>query len=326
MPEKALVTGSAGFIGSHLCGRLLNAGYLVTGIDSFSDYYDVRIKQDNLSRVRDHENFTFVAASINDADLGTLLSGVDYVFHQAAQAGVRASWGTQFEEYIDSNVRATQRLCEAAKSKDIKKFIYASSSSVYGEVAELPMKESHPTRPVSPYGVTKLDGENLCVLYKRNFGLPAICLRYFTVFGPRQRPDMAFHRFLKGAILDTPVEIYGNGNQTRDFTYVADVVAANLLAMKYDGEATVFNIGGGSRVTVNHVLDVIAQYSTGNFDVRYQDREKGDVTHTFADTELAHVELGYSPKTGLEEGIEREADWLRSALRVLSDGESNGGE
>lgn len=319
MSEKVLVTGAAGFIGSHVCERLLDAGYLVTGIDSLTDYYDIRLKRDNLSCFSEHENFSFMAGSINDVDLGELLSDVDYVFHQAAQAGVRASWGSKFEEYLDSNIRATQRLCEASKDKNLKRFIYAGSSSVYGEVAELPMKENHPTRPVSPYGITKLDAENLCLLYRRNFGLPAICLRYFTVFGPRQRPDMAIHRFLKGAMLGTPVEIYGNGSQTRDFTYVSDIVAANLLAMNYDGDEAVFNIGGGSRVTVNHVLDLVAKHSSGDFDVRYRDKERGDVTHTFADTALAHKELGYSPEMDLDEGIEREAEWLRSALRVLSD-------
>jgi UDP-glucose 4-epimerase len=318
MSQKVLVTGAAGFIGSHVCERLLNAGYRVAGIDSFTDYYDVRLKQDNLSRCSKHDNFYFIAGSVNDVGLDDLLSGVDYVFHQAAQPGVRASWGSRFEEYIDSNIRATQRLCETAKDKDLKRFIYAGSSSVYGETTKLPMNENHPTRPVSPYGLTKLDAENLCLMYRANYGLPAVCLRYFTVFGPRQRPDMALHRFLKGALTGTPVEVYGNGSQTRDFTYVADIVTANVLAMDYDGGEAVFNIGGGSRVTINHLLDLVATYSVGDFDVRYKDKERGDVAHTFADTALARAELGYSPKTSLEEGIEREVDWLRSVPRILS--------
>lgn len=320
MSQKALVTGAAGFIGSHLCEHLLDAGYDVVGIDSFTDYYDIRLKKANLSDFSRRENFSFVGGSINDVDLGGLLADVDYVFHQAAQAGVRASWGNRFEDYIDANVRATQRLCEAARSAGIVKFIYASSSSVYGDTTELPMKESHPTRPVSPYGVTKLAAENLCLLYRKNYGLPAVCLRYFTVFGPRQRPDMSMHRFLKGALTGTPVEIYGDGNQTRDFTYVSDIVAANALAMKYEGDDTVFNIGGGSRVSVNHVLDIVAKHVAGDFDVRYKDTEKGDVTHTFADATLAREQLGYSPEVELEEGLEREAEWLRSALRLLSAG------
>ncbi len=320
MARKALVTGAAGFIGSHLCERLLENGYAVTGVDSFTDYYDVRIKRNNISTCSENDSFEFVGGSINDVDLEKLLSGVDYVFHQAAQAGVRASWGSRFEEYIDSNVRATQRLCEAAKGGDLKRFVYASSSSVYGEPVELPTKENHPTRPVSPYGVTKLDAENLCLLYKKAYGLPVVCLRYFTVYGPRQRPDMALHRFLKGAFGGTHVEVYGNGGQTRDFTYVDDVVEANVLAMAYEGGEPVFNIGGGSRVTVNHMLDLVGRYSRGDFDVRYVDAEKGDVSHTSADTSLARAELGYEPRMSFEEGIEREAEWLKAISKVLLQG------
>jgi UDP-glucose 4-epimerase len=320
MAEKALVTGAAGFIGSHLCERLLDDGVVVTGIDSFADYYDIRLKKDNISNITERDNFVFVGGSINDLDLSGLLDGVDYVFHQAAQAGVRASWGSQFEEYMDSNVRATQRLCEAAKGKNLKRFVYASSSSVYGDTAELPMKESHPTRPVSPYGVTKLDAENMCLLYRKAYGLPVVCLRYFTVYGPRQRPDMALHRFLKGALTGTHVEVYGNGSQTRDFTYVSDIVEANILSMGCVSDEAVFNVGGGSRVTVNHMLDLVAAYSTGDFDVRYKNPQRGDVMHTFADTSLARSVLGYAPATDFEEGIAREAEWLRGALKILAEG------
>jgi len=320
MSQIALVTGAAGFIGSHLAERLLDDGYGVRGIDSFTDYYDIRLKQDNLDKCTRKDGFELVAGSINEVDLDELLEGVDVVFHLAAQAGVRASWGTRFEEYIDCNIRATQRLCEVAKDKRLKKFVYASSSSVYGEMTQLPVGEDGPVRPVSPYGVTKLDAENLCLLYRKNYGLPSVCLRYFTVYGPRQRPDMAMHRFLRGAMTGTPVEVYGNGEQTRDFTYVADIVSANLLAMRYDGDETVFNIGGGSRVSVNSVLDLVGRYAGpgSDFDVRYRDSEKGDVRHTFADTSRARRELGFDPKTQVDEGIEMQADWMRSALRLLS--------
>ncbi len=317
MPEKALVTGVAGFIGSHLAEELLKSGYRVTGIDSFTDYYDVRLKEANVDRLKSNGEFDLVAGSLNEVDLSALLDGVDYVFHQAAQAGVRASWGEQFEDYIDSNIRATQRLCEAAKNKSLKKFVYASSSSVYGDTTDLPMREDGTVRPVSPYGVTKLDAENMCLLYRKNYGLPAACLRYFTVYGPRQRPDMAFHRFLKGAMMGTPVGIFGNGEQTRDFTYIADIVAANMKAACYTGEHTVFNIGGGSRVSVNRVLDIIGKYADGDFDVQYQGNEMGDVKHTAADTSRAREELGFEPKFSLEEGIDREADWIRSMLDIL---------
>ncbi len=317
MPEKALVTGVAGFIGSHIAEELLRSGYQVTGIDSFTDYYDVRLKEDNIEHCNADEAFNFVAGSLNDVDLDALLDGVDYVFHEAAQAGVRASWGERFEDYIDCNIRATQRLCEAAKNKPIKKFVYASSSSVYGDTTDLPMKEDAVVRPVSPYGVTKLDAENMCLLYRKNYGLPAVCLRYFTVYGPRQRPDMAFHKFFKGAMMARPVAIFGNGEQTRDFTFVSDIVAANLKAATYTGDETIFNIGGGSRISVNRVLDIIGKYADGDFDVQYQEMEKGDVKHTYADTSRARRELGFEPRFSLEEGLDREAAWIRSILDKL---------
>jgi UDP-glucose 4-epimerase len=321
MSQKALVTGAAGFIGSHLVEGLLDAGHEVTAVDSFTDYYDVRLKRDNVARYSARSGVNFVAQSINDIELSGLLADVDYVFHLAAQAGVRASWGEKFEDYIDCNIRATQRLCEAAKNKPLKKFVYASSSSVYGDTAELPMKEDGPTRPVSPYGVTKLDAENMCLLYRKNFGLPAVCLRYFTVYGPRQRPDMAMHRFLRGAMTEKLIDIYGSGEQTRDFTFVGDIVAANLQAMNYNGDETVFNIGGGSRISVNLVLDLIGKHVPAGreFKVNHTDRERGDVTHTFADTSRARSELGYNPNTPVEEGLEKQAEWMRETLKLLSD-------
>ncbi len=226
MSDKFLVTGAAGFIGSHLCERLLKEGYEVIGVDSLTDYYEVWIKRDNLRGLLENERFTLQEKSINEIDLGKLLEGVSYVFHLAAQAGVRASWGERFDEYIDSNIRATQTLCEAAKEVPIKRFVFASSSSVYGETRELPMKESHPTKPVSPYGVTKLSSENLCLLYKRNFNLPAVCLRYFTVYGPRQRPDMAFHKFISRAAAGVPLE-----------DLVADVALRCLMGVVVDRAA-----------------------------------------------------------------------------------------
>jgi UDP-glucose 4-epimerase len=316
MAEKAVVTGAAGFIGSHLAEELLATGVDVVGIDSLTDYYDIRLKQKNLDQLMPHNGFDFVPQSINDTDLDALLDGVDYVFHQAAQAGVRASWGTQFEDYIDCNVRATQKLCEAAKTKPLKKFVYASSSSVYGDTDRLPMSEDAVVRPVSPYGVTKLDAENMCLLYRKSYGLPAVCLRYFTVYGPRQRPDMAMHKFLRSAMTGSPIEVYGNGEQTRDFTFVSDIVAANILAMHYTGEETLFNIGGGSRVSVNHVLDIVGRYANGQFDVQYMDNEKGDVRHTYADTSRARKELSFRPQTTLEDGIDREAEWIKSILNM----------
>lgn len=310
MPDHVVVTGVAGFIGSHLAERLLAEGLSVTGVDSFTDFYDPGVKRHNLAGITGNDAFELVEGSLVDVDLDPILEDATAVFHLAAQAGVRSSWGAEFEAYIDSNIRSTQRLCEALRGRGIGRFVYASSSSVYGETERLPMQEDHPTRPVSPYGVTKLAGENLCLLYARAYALPVVCLRYFTVYGPRQRPDMAFHRFIRASLNGEPVEVYGNGSQTRDFTYVDDIVDANVAALRYDGDARVFNVGGGSRVSISRVLDLVGEASGRGVDVRYVDRQRGDVTHTYADITLAQRELGYEPRVALEEGIAREVDWL----------------
>lgn len=321
MSAKVLVTGAAGFIGSHLCERLLGDGYEVVGVDCLTDYYDIRIKQANLQDLLPNKKFIFYQQSLNDLDLCEVLDGVTTIFHQAAQAGVRASWGQRFEDYIDSNIRATQRLCEAAKEMPIRRFVFAGSSSVYGETTLLPMSESHPVHPISPYGVTKLAGENLCLLYKKNYGLPVVSLRYFTVYGPRQRPDMAFHSFIMSAREGAPIEVFGNGSQTRDFTYVDDIVEANLLAMQYRGDESVFNIGGGSRISLNSALDVLNGTGRYHFDVVYKDASKGDVTHTYADIRLARTELGFEPTMSFEQGLANEVEWLESMLTKLGDGQ-----
>ena len=322
MPDKVVVTGAAGFIGSHLCDSLVERGFRVAGVDSFNPNYDVRIKRKNLASLVNDDRFELVEGSINDIDLEAVLSGASCVFHLAAQAGVRDSWAQRFDEYIDSNIRATQRLCEACRGKPLKKFVYASSSSVYGDTAELPMNESHPTRPFSPYGVTKLSGEALCLLYRQNFGLPVVALRFFTVYGPRQRPDMAFHKFIAGAFDGKPMEVFGHGNQTRDFTYVSDIVDACHRAMGYTGAHAVFNVGGGSRVALNAALEVLNAGLAGKalVQVVFKEPVKGDVMHTYADIGLARRELGYSPKVALEEGIGREIDWIASLRRSLGSG------
>jgi nucleoside-diphosphate-sugar epimerase len=310
MTERIMVTGAAGFIGSHLCDRLLRDGHEVVGVDNLSDYYDLRLKRDNLDGLIGDDRFEFHERSLNDLDLDAALEGVSVIFHQAAQAGVRASWGRYFETYIDANIRATQRLLEAVKERRLKRFLFAGSSSVYGETARLPMHESHPTRPVSPYGVTKLSAENLCLLYKKNFQVPVVCLRYFTVYGPRQRPDMAFYRVLQKARCGEPVTVFGNGTQTRDFTFIDDIVEANLLAMDYSGNESVFNIGGGSRVALNRVLDILHELNGARFEILYQEACRGDVTHTFSDISLAGKELGYSPQVGIGDGLARQFEWF----------------
>jgi len=320
--QKIVVTGAAGFIGSHLCESLLSAGFEVVGIDSLCDNYDVRFKRENLEKLRAQKTFSLIEADLNALELNDILTGIDCVYHLSAQAGVRDSWHHRFDEYVDSNIRATQRLCEAARDKGIRRFIYASSSSVYGETKQLPMSESHPTHPVSPYGVTKLSGEALCLLYRSNFGLPVVALRFFTVFGPRQRPDMAFHRFIRGALDEQPVVVFGNGSQTRDFTFVSDIVDALMRSMEYAGPHSVFNVGGGTRITLNAALDILAEALPGGLDVQYEDPARGDVSHTYADISLAHKELGYTPQVGVEEGILREVEWLRAAQKKLPRGSS----
>ena len=310
---KALVTGAAGFIGSSLSERLIAEGHEVVGVDMFTDYYSREFKESNLETLRDSERFSLVEADLNDLDAVALLDGIDVVFHQAAQAGVRASWGDSFRIYTRLNVDATQRLLEAAKELGtLRKFVYASSSSVYGKIKALPMQEDHPTAPVSPYGVTKLAGEHLACLYAHEFGVPTASLRYFTVYGPRQRPDMAFHKFCRAALLGEPLQIYGDGHQTRDFTFIADAVEANMRAAEHAPAGAVLNIGGGSRVSVRDVLELLKGIKGGEIDVSYGDAQAGDMRDTVADTERAKKLIGYTPKVALADGLEREWHWVKA--------------
>jgi UDP-glucose 4-epimerase len=314
---NVLVTGAAGFIGSHLCEYLISRDCHVVGVDNFSDYYERSIKEANLQEVRRKAKFEFVEASLLRVDLDELVKGKDVVFHQAAQAGVRASWGESFRIYTDANILATQQLLEACKEKGVGKFVYASSSSVYGDTLDLPMNEQSLPAPVSPYGVSKLAAEHLCRLYHKNFGVPTVSLRYFTVFGPRQRPDMAFHRFFKWALSNSPLVVYGDGKQSRDFTCVDDIVEANWLAFENGRGGDVFNIGGGSRITLNGAIEIIKGIVGSDFEVQYQDVAKGDVRHTSADMTKAKEVLGYRPKVSIEEGLRREYDWIRQVILPL---------
>jgi nucleoside-diphosphate-sugar epimerase len=308
--EKCLVTGVAGFIGSHLAEHLLAQGYEVIGLDCFTDYYPRSRKERNLLGLRSSAGFRFVEADLCVADLRTLLAEVSSVLHLAAQPGVRSSWGRSFASYVDNNILATQRLLEAVKHSGVARFVYASSSSVYGDTPDLPMREESRLRPVSPYGVTKLAGEHLCQLYHVNFGLPTVAVRYFTVYGPRQRPDMAIYRFAK-AIRDTsPIPVYGDGEQTRDFTYVSDAVEGTLLAMRSDATGLVFNIGGGSRVTINETIRLLERVMGREALLAHQPAQPGDVRHTLSDTSRARQVLGYAPQVDLEQGLEAEAAWL----------------
>jgi UDP-glucuronate 4-epimerase len=307
---KALVTGAAGFIGSTLSARLLADGWDVTGIDSLTPYYDPALKLANLARLGGA--FTFVQDDLRTADLDGLLEGVDVVFHEAGQPGVRASWGDEFGVYVDANVAATQTLLEAAKrASGLKRLVYASSSSVYGDATRFPVLEADLPQPVSPYGVTKLAAEHLCSLYASNFGVPTVSLRYFTVFGPRQRPDMAFTRFLTAVRDGRPITLYGSGEQIRDFTFVDDVVEANVLAATEPvPPGTVLNIAGGTNVTVNEVLSVIHSVTGRRVQVERHPTVDGDAWRTGGDASAARDLLGWKPKVSVEEGLARQWEYI----------------
>jgi len=310
---RALVTGAAGFIGSQLTAALLDRGAAVIGLDCFTDYYARATKEKNLEENRLREQFRFVENSIADADFPALLDGVTHVFHLAAQAGVRKSWGKDFTTYTVNNVEATQILLEACVGRSIDRFVYASSSSVYGDAVAIPMREEALPQPLSPYGVTKLAAEHLCMLYHANYAVPACAMRYFTVYGPRQRPDMAFHRFIKAALREEPISLYGDGAQTRDFTFVADAVAATIAAGERGVPGRAYNIGGGSRVSMNEVLTIIERIAGHPLRINREAAQKGDMRDTYADTGRARQDLGFAPTVSLEEGIQAEYRWLSSS-------------
>ena len=311
---KALVTGAAGFIGSTLAERLIASGADVVGIDCFTDYYPRDLKERNLSTLRMERRFRFVESTIQAADLPVLLDGTTHVFHLAAQAGVRKSWGRDFAIYTTNNVEATQILLEACVGRPIERLVYASSSSVYGDDVQLPMREDALPQPVSPYGVTKLAAEQLCHLYCVNYDVPTVSLRYFTVYGPRQRPDMGFNKFLRAALAGQPITVFGDGAQTRDFTFVEDAVRATMAAGTRGLPGRVYNIGGGSRVTVNEVLEIIGRVTGRTPLISVELDQKGDMRHTYADTERARADLGFAPSVNLEQGLAAEHAWLKGSL------------
>lgn len=311
---KCLVTGAAGFIGSTLVERLLKDGCRVVGVDMFVDYYPRSIKERNIDQAIKDPQYTFVETDINEVDWKVALDGVDWVFHQAAQAGVRASWGDSFSGYVHHNILGTQRLLEACKAKGtVKKIVYASSSSVYGNAERYPTPESTTPAPISPYGVTKLAAEHLMNLYATEFGLPTVSLRYFTVFGPRQRPDMAFNRFIGAALKQESITLYGDGEQSRDFTFIDDIIDANILAAQKGVAGSVFNLGGGTNATVNEVLSIIEK-EIGTLKIDRFERQYGDARKTSADTTAAQTILGFKPRISLADGIRAEIEWMRSSV------------
>ena len=313
--RRYLVTGCAGFLGSHLTEALLEQGNDVLGVDGFTDFYSRDAKFENLSLARASDRFSFIEGHITELDADRLLDGVDGVFHLAAQAGVRGSWGSSFSVYLTDNVLSTQRLFEAAARASIR-IVFASSSSVYGNAETYPTTEETPPRPISPYGVTKLGCEELMHAFRSEFGLDAVALRYFTVYGPRQRPDMAFTRMLSALLRGDVFTIYGSGQQSRDFTYAGDVVAATIAAMDAPRAGSVYNVSGGSEASLRDVIHISEELVGQRLAIENDARAVGDVQRTAGDTTRIHRDLGWEPSTTLSEGLAAQIGWLQDPTNV----------
>ncbi len=315
---RIVLTGAAGFIGSTTSQHLLAQGHTVDGIDSISDYYSADRKRQNLERLEQERGFRFHQLDIVDDLIDPVLAGADAIIHLAGQPGVRRSW-SEFDTYVAANVRGTKEVLDAAVRHGIQRVVYASSSSVYGNAGTYPTPENHPTSPQSPYAVTKLAGENLCTLYAKDRKLSTVNLRYFTVYGPRQRPDMLTHRLLEAAHLGTPVTIFGDGEQIRDFTYVDDIARANVLAATSDVRpGSRFNISGGSSVSVNEMIAAVERAAGGPIRLQYQGEASGDVHRTGGDCRAARRELGWEPVVSLRDGIWNHAAWYRSVFPAVT--------
>jgi len=312
---KVLITGAAGFIGSHLVEACLTNGWDVVAVDSLTTYYSPTSKVRNASSFAHHHRCTYHEQDILDLDLGAVLADTDIVFHLAAQAGVRASWGQSFDVYTQLNVTVLQRLLEAARhAKSLKRFVFVSSSSVYGDAEALPTSEDQILRPVSPYGATKALGEHLCYLYFRNYDLPTVTLRYFSVYGPRQRPDMAFYRAIAAGLAGHEFVLFGDGNQTRDFTFVSDIVKGTIASGLNGVSGRAYNLGGGERVSMLEVLETIRR-EVGGLEVRHEPSQRGDARDTAADISRAAADLGYEPEWDLERGLHEQVLWHQSLAR-----------
>ncbi|MDP9176645.1 MAG: GDP-mannose 4,6-dehydratase [Gemmatimonadota bacterium] len=316
--DIVLVTGAAGFIGSHLCDALVARGERVVGLDDFNPYYDPALKRRNIERLSGRPGFRMIEGDINSLgndEIDALIARSGVVYHLAAQVGVRASWD-DFNAYVIRNITLTHRLLEAARRTiaaggTLRRFVLASTSSIYGDAEDLPTAETAPPLPVSPYGVTKLAAEQLALLYAANFNVPVTALRLFSVYGPRQRPDMGFNIFFDSVLNAAPIEIFGDGRQTRDFTYVSDVIAAMLAAASADGViGEVINVGGGHRVSLIEVLDEIEHLVGRSVDRKFTPPMKGDARHTGADISKARALLRYAPAVSLTEGLRAEWAWI----------------
>lgn len=320
MPGRVLVTGCAGFIGSHLCERLLDAGQEVLGVDCFTDYYERETKESNLTAFLHEPDFDFRPVDLSEGDLEGLLDGVSTVFHLAGQPGVRLSFGESFKTYLRHNLLATQRLLEEAVRSPVESFVYASSSSVYGDAPVFPCDELAERRPVSPYGMTKLATEELAGVYHRDFGVPTVGLRYFTVFGPRQRPDMAFARFLRLALAGKPLPIYGNGSQIRDFTYVSDIVDGTIAAALHGTPGSVYNLGGRNPVLLRDAVSLIGELVGRPLELDRRPGMLGDALRTGCDGRRAQLELGFEPTTPLVVGLAAQLDSILNPQKILVHG------
>lgn len=311
---KIVVTGAAGFIGSSLAEKLLEDRHEVYGIDCITDNYSESMKRRNVSRLLKYPSFHFLMQNLT-ALKTDIFADIEIVFHLAGQPGVRNSWGQQFCGYVKNNIEATQILLERLKhSKNLKKFVFASTSSVYGNAQELPLKETFEPHPVSPYGVSKLTSENLCQAYSAAFNMPIVCLRYFTVYGPLQRPDMAFHRFFRASMRGDSLPLFGDGNQTRDYTFIEDIVRATCAAGFTDTgkRFSIFNVGSGRRVSMNNVLELLCEITGKRLKIDYLPEQRGDVKDTFADISRAMNTFSYAPSTSLPDGLKAQYTWMRS--------------
>jgi nucleoside-diphosphate-sugar epimerase len=313
--DRVLVTGCAGFLGSHLSERLIDDGVEVVGVDCFTDFYPRSIKERNLSRLLDEASFTLVERDLSEDRLDGLLEDVSGVFHLAAQPGVRGSFGSTFSDYARHNIQATQALLEEASRRPVDWFVYASSSSVYGDTPTFPTREGSELRPVSPYGMTKLATEQIASVYHRTEGVPVVGLRYFTAYGPRQRPDMALSRFLRKAISKEPLPILGDGRQIRDFTFVSDIVEGTIAAAR--GEAgSVYNIGGGHAIELMRLVEILEELLERPLEIERRGPQRGDARQTCSDGSKAASELGFTPVCDLAEGMARQLEWTLALDRV----------